>query len=435
MFPTRLTEVTAGEVQSVIDTEVAETIDFELKRNLPSKKGSDPWMTGAGRLGDDAKDQLATEIIAFANTAGGTLIVGIGEDTATKRAKPPLFPIRQCKDAAARLHQAISDKIEPKLPVFECEGVITEADGTSGVIIMRTLESYLAPHRHTQDRHCYIRRNDRAEPMSMLEIQELTRQKARAAEDAERTFVQSSARFCSWLPDQHKRSHPFRGVQGLHTEHGSTKVWVGMWAMRLTARPFSPLVLSNLPREPWLKLIDTSAFNGTGQIRQLGWHDWNVTRTWIPRLRGVEREFEGDNSNGLDRIGADGLIERFVRLQMLEKEKRPHAYYLNICDVLWNVASVMRAAAIVRAASSRPSQHFALEVEFMTSDPLFIGGYSSAPSAKIPAETVILPRYEFGAPETFDEVITTFDRDMWNLGGYHPTWELGVNWPKITLPN
>jgi hypothetical protein len=291
MFPTRLTEVTAAELQSVIDNEVAETIDFELKRDLPSKRGSDPWATSA-KLGDDAKDQLASEIIAFANTSGGTVVVGIDEETATKRAKAPIFPIPRCKDAAARLHQAISDRIEPKLPVFECEGVVTEADGTSGVIILRTLESYLAPHRQTQDKHCYIRRNDRAEPMSMLEIQELTRQKARAAEDAEKAFAESSARFYSWLPDQNKRSYPFRGVQGLHTEHGSTKVWAGLWAMRVTARPFSPLVLPDLPRQPWLKAITISALNGTGEIKQLGWHDCSTTRTWLPRLRAVEREFE-----------------------------------------------------------------------------------------------------------------------------------------------
>ena len=36
---------------------------------------------------------------------------------------------------------------KPKLPVFECEGVITEKDGSSGVVIMRTLESYLGAVR------------------------------------------------------------------------------------------------------------------------------------------------------------------------------------------------------------------------------------------------------------------------------------------------
>ena len=42
-------------------------------------------------------------------------------------------------------------------------------------------------------------------------------------------------------------------------------------------------MLSNLSKQSWLKHIDTRAFNGSGQIRQLGWRDLQVTRTWFPR--------------------------------------------------------------------------------------------------------------------------------------------------------
>jgi hypothetical protein len=41
------------------------------------------------------------------------------------------------------------------------------------------------------------------------------------------------------------------------------------------------------------------------------------------------------------------------------------------------------------------------------------------------------PRFEIGDPETFDELMMTVDKDVWNLGGYHPSWELGVIWPPI----
>lgn len=195
------------------------------------------------------------------------------EDTATKRAKPPLFPIPRCKEAAARLHQAISDRIEPKLPVFECEGVVTETDGTSGVIIMRTLESYLAPHRHSQNNHCYVRRNDRAEPMSMLEIQEMTRQKARSAADAGQAFKDSSERFFSWLPNEHQRVHPYNGLQGVYQAGGDSRAWISIWALRVTARPLAPFLLADLLKQPWLTQIGANAFVGNGQIRQLTWRD------------------------------------------------------------------------------------------------------------------------------------------------------------------
>ena len=169
MFPKRLSEVTAEEIQAVITDEIVEFFDFELKAALPAESGrGDAWMS-AGRIGDYAKDKLTCEVVAFANTSGGTMIVGIGEDL-SKKAISPVLHIPRCREAAAILHQSISSRVEPRLPVFECEGVGTEPDGTSGVVIMRVLELYLAPHRNTQDNHCYVRRNDRAEPMSMAEI-------------------------------------------------------------------------------------------------------------------------------------------------------------------------------------------------------------------------------------------------------------------------
>lgn len=218
MFPARLSEVTAVQIQDIFKSETPESIDFELKKALPAESGAaDPWMSG-GRIGERAKDELTIEIVAFANTGGGTLIVGIDEDPQTKSAEPPIFPVPRCKEAAAILHQALSARVEPRVPVFECEGVVTEQDGTGGVIVMRVLESYLAPHRNTKDNSCYTRRKDRAEPMSMLEIQELTRRVARTSELVERAFSESSDSFFDWLPADIKRTHPRRGIQGIHFE-------------------------------------------------------------------------------------------------------------------------------------------------------------------------------------------------------------------------
>jgi hypothetical protein len=75
-------------------------------------------------------------------------------------------------------------------------------------------------------------------------------------------------------------------------------------------------------------------------------------------------------------------------------------------------------------------QIICIEIEFMTSDPLLIYGYASAPRAVIPADTVTFPRYEVGPQETFDGVLMAFDTDLWNLGGHHPEWTLGVHWEK-----
>jgi hypothetical protein len=67
----------------------------------------------------------------------------------------------------------------------------------------------------------------------------------------------------------------------------------------------------------------------------------------------------------------------------------------------------------------------------MNSDPLLIHGYSNSPNARIPAAGTIFPQYEVGDPESFNELIAAIDKDVWNLGGYHPSWNLEVSWPSI----
>jgi hypothetical protein len=196
---------------------------------------------------------------------------------------------------AERLHQSVGARIEPKLPMFECEGAVTEPDGSSGVVIMRTLESYLAPHRHTQDHHCYIRRNDRAEPMSMLEIQELVRRKARGAEEAEHAFGESAERFFAWIPTQHQRTDPDKSLQVvLRRDPGSDAKWTLMWAMRFTARPLGPFAIDNLPKQRWLSNIKVDTYQGSGELGTLLWHDMRPLR-------------RGSRDYGLSNVSLSGM--------------------------------------------------------------------------------------------------------------------------------
>lgn len=431
MFATRLSDLSASDILAIIDVEATESVDFELKKALSADGGADPWMTG-GRIGDRAKDELATELVAFANTSGGTLIVGIDEDPQTKAAKPPIYPIPRCKEAAAILHQALSARIEPRVPAFECEGIVTEKDGSSGVIVMRVLESYLAPHRNTKNNECYVRRHDRAEPMSMVEVQELTRRVARSGAVIETVFADSGNAFFNWIPDPARRIHPDRGVQGSHSEQGGKKQYTGLWAIRLTAVPLRPLSLGKLSRQPWLKDINIEAFNGPGRQGSLLAYDVEVVRQWVPRLRAVEREFSGDWLAAVDRIGAEGQINRYARATITVDGGRPKRLAISMGQLMWHIASVIRLVDIVRARADRPTQDYALEIEFMCSDPMRMDGYPGiVPSGlkDMPPGRAILPRYEIGSRDDFNELLTTVDSDFWNAAGNHPDGELALNWP------
>jgi hypothetical protein len=237
-------------------------------------------MTG-GKIGDEAKDQLAAEIVAFANADGGILVLGVGEDSATKKAVAPIHRLPKCKEAANSLFQSISSRVEPRLPLFECVGVVTEQDGTSGVVIIRTLSSYLSPHRHTQDRHCYIRRNDAAIPMSMVEIHEMTRRTARAMEDLDRAFAESAARFFGWIPANYQWTDPTNGLRSVRTIREANK-WTGSWALRIVAKPMGQPVAENIRQ--WLSALDFPTLRGAGRQGALQKYNLDAIRTWQPRL-------------------------------------------------------------------------------------------------------------------------------------------------------
>ena len=79
-------QITAGDIQSLIESEVPEGEQIEFKETLPAKKGTvDPWMRGEGKIGDRAKSELLEEVVAFGNAYGGAFVLGVRESDA----KPP----------------------------------------------------------------------------------------------------------------------------------------------------------------------------------------------------------------------------------------------------------------------------------------------------------------------------------------------------------
>lgn len=83
LFAKPLDTVTAEDVCAVV--EWPESGQVEYKRAIPGRDGKpDPWVEGK-EFAAYGRDKLFKEVVAFANTTGGTLILGIAETAA----KPP----------------------------------------------------------------------------------------------------------------------------------------------------------------------------------------------------------------------------------------------------------------------------------------------------------------------------------------------------------
>ena len=187
-------QIRISDIESLIDSQVPESEQIEFKESLPARRNStDPWIEGNNTIGNQAKDKILEEVVAFANAYGGVCLLGIKES----RTKPPvateISPIPRCAELAERLKLVFRDRVEPQLPQIEIIPIKT--DGESGVVICRVGQSRLAPHRVTKTFVCPIRRSDRCEKMSMREIQDLTLNISRGLERLERRLSERSERF------------------------------------------------------------------------------------------------------------------------------------------------------------------------------------------------------------------------------------------------
>jgi predicted HTH transcriptional regulator len=106
--------ITADDIGQLCADQLSESAELELKSDLPHKDGlgKDPWHSGGG-IGERARNEIADEIAAFANTSGGVLCLGINETTDHPKRALSTRPLPRVHDLARRLGQAVHSIIEP----------------------------------------------------------------------------------------------------------------------------------------------------------------------------------------------------------------------------------------------------------------------------------------------------------------------------------
>lgn len=136
-----ISDMTPGDLKNLIQT--GESTHLEFKRTIPTAK------------------KIAREIAAFANTSGGTILVGV-DDNGT------IPGIREYFEEEFLLFQAAYDHCVPEVPI-EIELVHS---GPVDVMVVRVPESHNKPvyNKDKKKRRVYVRRDD----ASMLASDELT---------------------------------------------------------------------------------------------------------------------------------------------------------------------------------------------------------------------------------------------------------------------
>jgi predicted HTH transcriptional regulator len=142
LFTKSIELLTAEDVTGVVGW--PESLTVEFKEALPARDGrNDAWL-GGGAVEQYARDKLFKEVVAFANTSGGHLLLGVAETKDAPPAAAALTPVPRCIDLAERLSR-VAQVIDPPIPLLLVRGIPVQDD--AGVVVFRVPASRAAPHR------------------------------------------------------------------------------------------------------------------------------------------------------------------------------------------------------------------------------------------------------------------------------------------------
>ena len=192
-----LESLTAADLQELTQRRWPESENVEYKGELHRERPNQPdsWYSG-GNISTQAKYKIFKELVAFANTAGGRLFLGVTET----RDRPPCADaiqlVPRCCELAERLEQSIISSIDPPLTFFRVIGVQTQGD--SGVVVAEVSRSYNGPHR-SPDLQCYVRKGTNSVPVGMREIHDIVMRLSRRQDEIQSRLSERRERFRNWV--------------------------------------------------------------------------------------------------------------------------------------------------------------------------------------------------------------------------------------------
>lgn len=407
-----LQDVTASDVQRLIDRKAPETDQLEFK-------GEPPWKSGQPKWPDEfhsyARDEILQELVAFANTAGGVVAVGVAEsDTKPKRAESP-SPIERCSDFVERILRAGADLIEPTMDI---EAVGVPIEGDRGYAVFRVRKSPTRPHRlrdRSKRRECYVRRGENTCQMSMREIREMT--------------IASMIEM-SWFEDRFSRldGDYWRFIDKISEPDLFEDNVPGYSIFRILVCPIlQPLDIGNVfrsrniaPKFKTRKIQFGSDLSDSSHVSPIqNFHRRAILRgcRW-----GTEESFDQIE------IFSDGAI-RYV--QKSSQQRKDGMFVADAC-IVRALANVLDTVASVKEQSGLSLTEYALELQVGTTlgvPAILVGQATYTEAAKrsqLSDGLIKLPRISVGSTDSFNEAINSIFTDLWNDAGDDLPYEYKV---------
>jgi hypothetical protein len=398
-------EMTAIDVAAIATGGVIEDAQTEFKEAVPGSG----WANNL-KLDEKGRDGVLKEIIAFANSFGGTLYVGIEETQNEPKRSSALMPVPRVAQLAAILADAMRDSIEPRLLSPEIAAIITDASAEEGVLVVRVSPSPLAPHWNRLRRECYRRIGGTSQTIGMLDIQGITLDRARSAADIEQLYEQ--------------RRHAFEDTWNKYSAARAKTLNIVEWrpgqdipagfAVRCSAIPAFPVKIPDITARDDLKI-------GLGPVlrqdrRALSF----VTTTEPPFFRPVLRAWHYDHAvyaghQFQQLVRGDGVLESvYMCIEEIKEARLPVEYLLTLAFGMIFTVEVFRARTGTMAVP------YELELEVRTRgdvDVLYYFHEAQPGALRLLESRTLFPRYLLEGRAHVEAVVKAVQHDLWNAMG------------------
>lgn len=190
--------ITFADVVAFLEQKIREKVRHDYKANFPADNYA-----------------LAKTLAAFANTMGGIVLVGIGQE---RNGEPTLPPSGLSGDSgnklAERVQQIAHRYIWPPVPIEVMPIEIPPGEPNQGkwIVIVRVHESDQAPHSMVDDNAIYIRRDEMSEPETFIALrwlEQLLKRRTHGERLRDEMFKTALSRLPNLVHDGHRAPRPW----------------------------------------------------------------------------------------------------------------------------------------------------------------------------------------------------------------------------------
>jgi hypothetical protein len=427
-FGKPLSQIDSDDILSLMDTPEGQV--FEIKSRLSADK-KDPWYADpeSGKIrnspGDHAKQDIFKELVAFANSEGGWLVIGLTESADKPKRVSGIAPLPDCHELAERLNRAAYEWIDPPLPSLQCRGIEMGDKPGEGVVVFRVPRSPNAPHRvYKKDRayEAYKRVSDESKPIRMREIQDMTLDIARGQERIEREFNDARKRFLITKPNPSPRNQLIGFNITLICLSGPLAVDRIYLQPALFERRYSIGENFHIVNGVtfFIHTIDAHPNRLSDQVRPILRGGRNTWSAKFDSLRPGQPPREDQSFITLD-VFESGTVQLFA--------KTTYTYPPRI-DIRWILADLFNALCVterLRKVGGMPDAEYAMEIElgfdassgertFKFSEERF--ALRLLPKDNYPQDSdtahILLPRYPVASTNNFSKIIKRVMDDIYN---------------------